>query len=226
VALLRVATWNCQHGRPDPDALAGAAKTLDVDVLAIQEVDRGSARVGGRDLAVAAQDAVGGSLVWAPALTLRGGGSYGNAVLVRGEVLQAETVRLPGRRRVEPRVAALARVVVGGRAWSVAATHLSTRSDVADGQLVHLLDVLRRWPAPRVLLGDLNLQPGQLLPWLTAEGYRLGLGPPTFPARRPARQIDHVAVAGRGCTVRVLRVEALAVGDHCALVAEIRCLGG
>lgn len=223
MALLRVATWNCQHGRPDPAGLGAAARVLDVDVLAIQEVDRGSARVGGRDLAADARDAVGGELVWAPALTLGDGGSYGNALLVRGEVERAEVVRLPGRRRVEPRVAALARVVAGGRAWSVAATHLSHRGDVVDAQLLHLLDVLRGWPAPRVLLGDLNLQPGQLLPWLTAEGYRLALGPPTFPARRPARQIDHVAIAGRGCTVRVLRVEALAVGDHCALVAEVDC---
>lgn len=203
--------------------MGAAAGSLDADVLAIQEVDRGSERTGGRDLAAEAEAAFGGTLVWAPALTLRGGGTYGNALLVRGDVLESEVIPLPGRRRVEPRVAAVAHVVVDGRTWSVAATHLTTRRAVAVEQLVHLLDRLRGWPAPRLLLGDLNLQPGRLLPWLTAEGYRLAVGPPTFPAERPNRQIDHVAVTGRGCTVRVLESCALPVGDHRALLVEARC---
>lgn len=222
MAVLRVATWNCQHGRPDPGRLGEVAGSLDVDLLAIQEVDRGSDRTGGRDLAAEAHATFGGTLVWAPALALRNGGTYGNALLVRGDVRRSEVVPLPGRRRVEPRVAAIAEVVVDGRTWSVVATHLTTRPSVAEVQLVHLLDVLRAWPAPRVLVGDLNLQPGQLLPWLTAEGYRSALGPLTFPAKRPNRQIDHVAVTGRGCTVRALGAHALPVGDHCALMAEVR----
>jgi endonuclease/exonuclease/phosphatase family metal-dependent hydrolase len=223
--ILRVATWNCQHGRPDPTRMAEAVASLgpDVDVLAIQEVDRQSRRVEGRDLAADAAGAFGGELVWAPALSLPKGGTYGNALLVRGEVIDACTVDLPGRRRTEPRVAALAEVAVAGRVWSIAATHLTTRRDVSPDQLLAVIDVLARRPGPRLLLGDLNLEVVELLPWLTAESYRLAVGPLTHSVRQPRRQIDHVAVSGRGCSATAVEARALAVGDHLALIADVRC---
>ena len=219
--ILRVATWNCQHGKPEPEQMGAAAGSLDVDVLAVQEVDRGSRRVDGRDLDAEAAEAFGGELVWAPALVLPDGGEYGNALLVRGRVLRSTTFGLPGRRRVEPRVAAIAEVEAAGRTWTAAATHLTTRRDISPEQLLALIDELRGWPAPRVLLGDLNLEAGALLPWLTAESYRVALGPLTHSVRRLRRQIDHVAVNGRGCAVRALEARALPVGDHLALIAEV-----
>ncbi|HEY8543477.1 MAG TPA: endonuclease/exonuclease/phosphatase family protein [Acidimicrobiales bacterium] len=231
MAGLRVATWNCQHGRPLPDRLGDAVAALDVDVLAMQEVDRGSRRTEGRDLAALAQESFGGALEWAGALTLDGGGEYGNALLVRGELRNAEVVRLPGPRRGrarEPRVALVADVLpdderATGRWWTVAVTHLTTDRRAATAQLVALLDALRARPAPRVLLGDLNMEPVHLLPILTAEGYRLAVGPLTHPAHRPRRQIDHVAVAGRDCTVTVVGTLELPVGDHRALIADLHC---
>ncbi|MGH9210729.1 MAG: endonuclease/exonuclease/phosphatase family protein [Acidimicrobiales bacterium] len=219
---LRVATWNCQHGKPDAAKVGAAAASLGVDVLAMQEVDRRTRRVDGRDLAADASDAFGGELVWAPALTYKGG-EYGNALLVRGEVRRSVVVDLPGRHKREPRVAALTEVVVAGRPWTIAATHLTTARSVVRQQLLALLDVLSGWPAPRVLMGDLNMEPAALLPWMTAEGYRLALGPSTHSVRRPRRQIDHVAVAGRRCTIATLGARVLPVGDHLALLAEVRC---
>lgn len=224
MAGLRVATWNCQHGRPMPSRVAEAVAEIDADVLAMQEVDRNTRRVGHRDLAVSAHEAFGGELLWAPALVLPGGGEYGNALLVRGEVEDCEVIALPGRRRgrgSEPRVAVIARATIGGHCWTLANTHLSTVAYVAADQLGYLLDVLRSWPAPRVLLGDLNLQPDLLLPWLSAESYRVALGPLTHPAHRPRRQIDHVAVTGRGYRVAPINAVQLPVGDHRVLYAEV-----
>ena len=224
MAGLRVATWNCQHGRPMPARVSEAVADLDVDVLAMQEVDRNTRRVGHRDLAVSANEVFQGELVWAPALVLDGGGEYGNALLVRGEIRDAEVVALPGRRRgkgSERRVAAVVAAMIDGHQWTIVNTHLSTVASVAGDQLSYLLDTLRRWPAPRVLMGDLNLQPERLLPWLTAESYRAVIGPLTHPAHRPRRQIDYVAVSGRGCHVAPVEAIQLAVGDHRALIAEV-----
>lgn len=222
MAVLRVATWNCQHGKPDPAQLGAAAGSLDVDVLGVQELDRGTARVDGRDLAREASEAFGGELVWGRALAYQGG-EFGNALLVRGEVRRSVVLPLPGRRKREPRSAILTEVVAAGRSWTVATTHLTTHRSLVFDQLLALLDVLSGWPAPRVLIGDLNLEPVSLLPWMAAEGYRLALGPLTHSVRRPRRQIDHAAVAGRRCTVSALGARALPVGDHLALVAEVRC---
>jgi endonuclease/exonuclease/phosphatase family metal-dependent hydrolase len=209
-----------------PNRIGEAVAELDVDVLAMQEVDRGSRRVGRRDLAVLAQESFDGALEWASAMTLAQGGEYGNVLLVRGDITATEVVRLPGRRRGkghEPRVGLVAEVEVDGHAWTIGVTHLSTHRLVASEQLVALLDALGDRPEPRVLLGDLNLEVEHLLPSLTAESYRLAIGPLTHPAHRPRRQIDHVAVSGPGCSVTVVGTLQLPVGDHRALIADVHC---
>ena len=224
MAGLRVATWNCQHGRPMPNRIGESVAELDVDVLAIQEVDRGSRRVGRRDLVALIHEGFEGALEWGGAFTFRDGGAYGNVLLVRGDVTDAAVVRLPGRRRGkgrEPRVAVVVEAKVDGHPWTLATTHLSTDRRHASEQLVAVLDELNARPAPRVLLGDLNLEVEHLLPSLTAEGYRLLIGPLTHPAHRPRRQIDHVAVSGPGCTVTAVGTLHLPVGDHRALIADI-----
>jgi endonuclease/exonuclease/phosphatase family metal-dependent hydrolase len=209
-----------------PNRIGEAVAELDVDVLAMQEVDRGSRRVGRRDLADLAQKSFEGALGWATAVTLAQGGDYGNALLVRGDIVATDVVRLPGRRRgrhAEPRVALVVEAEVDGRAWSFAATHLSTHPLIASEQLLTVLDALGARPAPRVLLGDLNLEVQHVLPALTAESYRMVIGPLTHPAHRPRRQIDHVAVSGAGCTVTPVGTLQLPVGDHRALIADVRC---
>ncbi|NMO92674.1 endonuclease/exonuclease/phosphatase family protein [Actinomycetospora sp. TBRC 11914] len=62
---MRLATWNVLHGRShedglvDVDRFAAAVATLDVDVLALQEVDRGQPRSHGADLTALAAQALG-----------------------------------------------------------------------------------------------------------------------------------------------------------------------
>jgi endonuclease/exonuclease/phosphatase family metal-dependent hydrolase len=224
VPALRIATWNCQHGKPHPEKVGASVASLDVDVVAMQEVDRRTDRIKGRDLAEDAAEAFGGELLWASALRYQGG-DYGNALLVKGTVRRFDVLDLPGRRRREPRSAGVAEVVVGGRAWTIGATHLTTDRAISTSQLLALLDELATRPGPRLLVGDLNLEPVRLLPWLTAEGYRMALGPLTHSVRRPRRQIDHIAVIGRGCSITSVRSVALPVGDHLALVAGITCGG-
>jgi endonuclease/exonuclease/phosphatase family metal-dependent hydrolase len=62
---VRLVTWNVLHGcspddgRVDLDRFAAAVRSLDADVLALQEVDRGQARSQGADLAAVAAEAMG-----------------------------------------------------------------------------------------------------------------------------------------------------------------------
>ena len=76
---LRIATVNCLHGLdvrsgapgpvdPDLTALAGAIASLDADVVALQEVDRGLERSGRVDQVAVLADALGCVGVFAPAL--------------------------------------------------------------------------------------------------------------------------------------------------------------
>lgn len=77
VSSLRIATLNICSGRDpstgtvDPDQLTAAVQALDVDVLALQEVDRDQRRSGERDQAADAAAAMGcesGNWKFAPAL--------------------------------------------------------------------------------------------------------------------------------------------------------------
>jgi endonuclease/exonuclease/phosphatase family metal-dependent hydrolase len=62
---VRLVTFNILNGRStlddrvDVERFADAVKTLDPDVLALQEVDRGQARSGGADLTAVAAEAMG-----------------------------------------------------------------------------------------------------------------------------------------------------------------------
>ncbi|MFZ4519353.1 MAG: endonuclease/exonuclease/phosphatase family protein [Microthrixaceae bacterium] len=225
--VLRLVTFNIRHGRPqgapasDPVRLAAAVADLDADVLALQEVDVAVPRSGGIDLAAVAADAVGGRVVhFAPAIPLDGG-SYGNALVVRGRLTDVEDLPLPGEG--EPRVLTLARVAVAGTSMTVGVTHLQAprrgRTDVARRQLPVVLDHLVGRPGPWALLGDLNLEPPEVEPVLADRGFTPVTAPPTFPAVRPERRIDWIALRGTGAARAA--VPDLRASDHRPLVAEV-----
>jgi endonuclease/exonuclease/phosphatase family metal-dependent hydrolase len=163
------------------------------------------------------------------------GPAYGVALVSRLRVLQwaarrfpAAPVSLPlsvaGRRGLtrvadEPRVALAAIVVGPDGPFTVATAHLS----FVPGWNVRQLRSVTRWlstlPAPRLLLGDLNLPgrlPGELTRW--ADLGRV----PTFPAWRPRVQWDHVLGNGIGYdAVRAVAALRLAVSDHAALTVDV-----
>ena len=163
------------------------------------------------------------------------GPAYGVALVSRLRVLQwaarrfpAAPVSLPlsvaGRRGLtpvadEPRVALAAIIVGPDGPFTVATAHLS----FVPGWNVRQLLAVTRWlstlPAPRLLVGDLNLPgrlPGELTRWA-----ELGRAP-TFPAWRPRVQWDHVLGHGLGYdAVRAVAALRLAVSDHAALTVDV-----
>jgi endonuclease/exonuclease/phosphatase family metal-dependent hydrolase len=218
---VRLATYNVQHGRRPDGAvdialLARACAALSADVLALQEVDRNLRRSHDADTAAEVAAACGMAHVYGPAIS-RQGGEYGNALLVRGSIDDAQVLAIPDE---EPRSAIVARATVGDVGLSVCATHLGLQGR-AKGQLPGLLDALRQRPGPRVLLGDLNLDP-EVVDELKGELTHVA-SDPTWPAKAPRRTIDHVLLDGLVATAAV--VAPLPVSDHRALVVEVelRC---
>ena len=234
---MRLATFNLKHGAPArgyrgrPEETAAACAGLRADVLALQEVDKGALRSRRADMAALVGQAAGMKVVFAQSIQFLCG-SYGNALLVRGEIDDHEALELTGGHRIrlrwrghqllaghEAHNAILARVSVAGRSISVAATHLSTELLANRGQLPKVLEALAARPQPQVLLGDLNRKRDQILDLFTAKSLVLADGPPTFPALDPKNPIDHIAV--RGLTIRSVEAVRLPVSDHLALVADV-----
>jgi endonuclease/exonuclease/phosphatase family metal-dependent hydrolase len=236
----RVATWNVAAGRREGNgqvdlaAVLTGVRALGVDLLAVQEVDRELARSHRADQPRAIAEALGQDWYWsyAPALAGddfhplsgpdRGGPAYGNLLLSRLPLGRVEHVRFPPAGGGEQRTALLATVQVGSRPLAVAAGHLSNKQGHNVRQLRELQQVLQGRPAPRLLLGDLNL-PSTVLRLASLRGWpETGTGR-TWPASRPIQQLDHVLRNDPAGVVlpRGSRVATAPVSDHRALVIDL-----
>ena len=132
-------------------------------------------------------------------------------------------VLLPGSRQVlwlqdEPRVAVAAVVDGPYGLMTAAATHLSFVPGWNVWQLRRLTRWLARLPAPRVLLGDLNMPPVVAGP---ASGWRVLGRARTFPAPDPRLQLDHVLATGPLPPVTAVDAPVLDVSDHRPLVVDL-----
>ena len=224
-------SFNIQHGlrgdgtRVDIGLTGSVAAALKPDVLALQEVDVGVPRSGAVDEAAEVAAAAGMAHVFGPAARVGVVGQYGNAVLARGTIEDVAVRRLPRRRfRSEPRAVVLARVSIGGLAFTVGATHLSIHREEVFAQLHAALAWTVARPAPWVFVGDLNLLPHEVQPAMEAAGLTLAGGEATFPASAPRIRIDHVAVGG-GLQVESVEVAETAASDHRPLVVDLVVAG-
>ncbi|MFV8263864.1 endonuclease/exonuclease/phosphatase family protein [Mycolicibacterium peregrinum] len=158
-----------------------------------------------------------------------GTAAYGIALLTRYPVENWQVLRLPripvrfpmyvsGIRRVrivheEPRAAMVARIDTPLGALTVANTHLSFVPGWNRLQLRHLVRDLSGFPAPRLLMGDLNS--GAPAHWR-----QLGEAP-TFPADTPTTQLDHILTDDPTLSATACVVPHLPISDHRALVVDI-----
>jgi endonuclease/exonuclease/phosphatase family metal-dependent hydrolase len=209
-----------RHGRPrrgftSNRALSRAVAALDVDVLAVQEVERHVIRSWFADQpALIARAGGAPSSIYAPARKLPVTGSDGIALCLRGDAT-FRRLSLPhewGQRRVA--------IVAEMDGVTFVTTHLQNEANEARMQLEWLLEELASVTGPRVLLGDLNLRPEDVESPLAAAGFTLAAGGPTNPAWEPVQQIDHIAIAG--LTVESVTVGQVPVSDHRPLIATLR----
>jgi endonuclease/exonuclease/phosphatase family metal-dependent hydrolase len=156
---------------------------------------------------------------------------YGIAILSRHPVSVWRRLRLPvgspwlcGRIPLgpdEPRSALAAVVETPEGPLTVVNTHLSSWRSWNRVQLRVLQRRLVGVPRPLVLLGDLNIR-GDIPARVT--GWRELVHTPTFPARRPRVQIDHVLVDSPDGAVEPVgpaRALDLGLSDHRAVVVDV-----
>jgi endonuclease/exonuclease/phosphatase family metal-dependent hydrolase len=121
--------------------------------------------------------------------------------------------------RDEPRVLIAAVLETPAGPMTVANTHLSFVPGWNGAQLRRAARAVRSLPAPRVLLGDLNL-PGTLPRWLT--GWTPLAAALTFPTQEPRVQLDHVLGHGPGLPpVAGCGAREMPLSDHRALIVDL-----
>jgi endonuclease/exonuclease/phosphatase family metal-dependent hydrolase len=239
-------------GQVHAERVADAVAALDADVLGLQEVDRAQPRSGLIDLTAVAAGALGApthrfaaAVVGTPGETWQpwhdaapeDQPQYGIALISRWPVRQWQITSLasaPVRSPVyipkagvlllkdEPRVLLAAVLDTPAGPLTVANTHLSFVPGWNIRQLRTAVRALRRLPAPRILLGDLNLPAG---PARLISGWRPLARLATYPSPGPRAQLDHVLLdpSGGDRLGTVVRAETpqVAVSDHRPLVVQL-----
>jgi len=237
---LRLLTYNihkCIGGvdrRYDPQRIADVIGNLHPDVMLLQEVDHDVPR-SNRDRQVD----VLGDLVgmryrsWFPNVDVRGGGSYGNAILSRYPIVETTnidlSIRFKKRRSVLHGILRVRHDEID-RTVHVYNMHLGL---ARFERRIQLLKFLESHPfqtlhheTPVVVGGDLNDVYGGLGQLLQPAGFRgVDRRPLTFPAWGPMRALDAIFVRGRVDFVKLARCEselARRASDHRPLIADVR----
>lgn len=252
---MRIATFNILHGRSvddgrvDLDRLTEAVKTLDADVLALQEVDRNQPRSHGADLTALAAEAMGAvDARFVAALSGTPGGAwavatgdepedspgYGVALLSRHPVVSWDVVRLraaraglpmwlPGTRRpilVRDEPRVAVTAVIDGPSGRFA-TCTTHLSFVPGWNRRQLREVVATLPEGPEPLVVLGDLNMSSRPAVRTSGLTSVATAPTFPAGRPTRQLDHVLVGGPLRPAGAAEAVRLPLSDHRALVVDL-----
>jgi endonuclease/exonuclease/phosphatase family metal-dependent hydrolase len=207
---LDVLTWNLLHGaneRGEPNLAAKGEylRRQAVDVAFLQEIDRGCRRTQGVDQMQVLGAATGLRPAFGAFMDYQGG-EYGLGLLTALPAGEPRALRLPDGD--EPRVALAWEVEVLGARLLCVDVHFNWVADDAArfAQAQALLAFLATTDQACIVAGDFNDRPGsRTLRAFQDAGFRhADPAGPTFSARAPEKDIDHVLIrSGAG-----LRLEA------------------
>ncbi len=217
---LRIGTYNIAHaavfnGNGEEIGVFLAEQKL--DVVAVQEIDVGTRRVGGGDvLETVANSGAYPHSYFAKAMDYQGGG-YGIGMLSRYPILEAETIPLYAG-DVEPRT--LCRVIldVDGEQLTVWNTHTSYESQEIRARQLEQITACISACEDFILMGDFNtadMQEFAALPYCTAVNTgRFG----SFFETEQA--IDHIFLS-KGFMLCGANMPKVPYSDHYPIVAEV-----
>src|SRR5256885_10400559 len=233
-AAVRIATYNVHRargldGRTRPERIAAVLRSIDADVVALQEVVGAGPRGGGHAEEIGA--ALGMGWVMAPARQLRGH-QFGNAVLSRFPITQHLEHDLSWK-TCEPRRLQRVDIAAEGCTLHVYNVHLGTALLERRHQASRLAEIVtdRHVGGAKIVLGDFNeWLRGLATKMLSERMHSVDLRDylrrrRTYPGVFPVLHLDHIYYDGR---VEVVKLElprtrqALMASDHLPLVADLK----
>lgn len=232
---VRVMSYNIRHaegmdGKIDPARIADVIRRSGAEIVALQEVDRGTGRTARRDLAAEIARHLGMEHFFGRSVYVQGG-EYGNAVLTRHPIKSGRVLPLPLIGDGEQRTVIALTLDVHGRDVLLLATHLDHRDDDAERrQSVALIKTLiaEAGDVPVFVVGDFNADPAsrvyaEMETVLADTWKRVGRGDGlTFPSDAPTLRIDYLWISPRSIEPISAEVVSSLASDHSALTGTFR----
>lgn len=194
---IRFMSFNIHHGADiegdlDLVRVGKVISEYEPDILVLQEVDRNTKRVGGRDLSKELGCKTGMTSLFGKAINYAGG-QYGLAVLTKYLVIKSEVHKLPHIPSTEQRVALeVVLELPSGDTIRVINAHLSHKSDSLRTAQFEFVNMLVNDCVPTLLAGDFNAYPEEVnatMPeWMMADQHHRF----TFPSIDPEAKIDYI----------------------------------
>jgi endonuclease/exonuclease/phosphatase family metal-dependent hydrolase len=234
---LRVATYNIHRcrgldGRTNCSRIAEVIRSIEADVIALQEVIGAGPSSSGHAEEIGAQ--LGMGWVMAPARHLRNS-LFGNVVLSRLPILHHAQYDLSWK-TCEPRCCQRVDIAIGDDTLHLYNVHLGTALFERRHQAQRLATIVsdRHVTGPKLVLGDFNewmrgLVTALLSEKLNSVDLRNFLPRKrtqrTYPGLFPVLHLDHIYYAGK---LEIVGIElprtrlSLVASDHLPLVADVR----
>lgn len=233
--VVRVLTYNIHHGegldgRFDLPRLAGIINGAAADLIALQEVDRGTRRASGIDQLAELGRLTGTFATFGKAMDYQGG-EYGVGILTRTPIRRVTNRPLPGSPEREPRTALTVDLDPARHAPRIqfTTTHLDQGRDLMD-QVAQASVLASAWSPDTagILAGDFNTRPDTLTMQILARRWTDTFAdPPPDPNGRPRRRVDYVLVqpAASWRTIESRYLDAPLASDHQPVLVSLQWLG-
>lgn len=230
---LRILAYNTHHGEGndtilDLQRIARLIRSLEPDVVALQEIDNGTERTDRINQTAEYGRLTGLGSVFGPFMDYQGG-EYGMAVLSDLPFVNPTNHQLP--EGPEPRTSLSVRVQLPGDLGELvfAGIHFYRTEEERMAQARRLLHLLEDESAPVILAGDFNSTPDSEVMALIGESFTIpdkGADHFTFSSDNPQREIDFIAYrpADRFTVVESRVIDEPVASDHrpVLLVVEVR----
>lgn len=232
--IVKILTFNIFHGETmnndfDLDKIAKVIINAQPDIVALQEVDFNTNRVGNIDLITELGIRTKMIPLFAKAMSFDGG-EYGEGILSKYSFLQTQNVALPYTKGNEPRTAIeIVTVLSSGDTIAFVGTHLDHLKDktnrIMQVNKINKEFLTNRYPI--ILAGDLNAIPAsnpiEILEKYWISCYDKNNPQFTFPSDIPNRKIDYVLYYPND-KWKVIKTKVICdkiASDHCAYLVTL-----
>ncbi len=196
---LRLLAYNIHHGEGmdevlDLERIAALIRTVNPDIVTLQEIDSVAGRTDGVDQAVELGRLTGLTPVFGRFMSYDGG-AYGMALLSRWPIVSTQNIRLPDGEEPRSALSAVISSPDSDRQIRVIGIHFYRTEEERMAQALSLEEQLGNDELPTVLAGDFNSTPDSPVIAHLSQGWQIvnkGDDRLTFSSFDPYEEIDFV----------------------------------